>query len=77
MAVFSRYLFLILGLVVLLVGLGFLAKNAIDIDRLHAVAVSDRSAGFYNPLQQVLLMAGLTTVGGILTGLGLGALRKR
>lgn len=77
MAVLSRYLFLIIGLVVLLVGLGFLGKNAIDINQLHAVANANRSASFPNPLQQVLIMSVLTTVGGLLIGLGLGALRKR
>lgn len=70
MQVLSRLLLLI-GLVVLVAGLVMLGKNAIDVDKLVAVANANRSTSYFNPNQQILIMAALTTVGGFLTGLGL------
>lgn len=75
MRVLSRLLLLI-GLIVLVAGLVFLGKNAIDVDKLVAVANSNRSTSYFNPNQQILLMAALTTVGGFLTGLGLSLTRR-
>jgi hypothetical protein len=70
MKILSRSL-IIVGLLVLVSGGVMLAKNAIDINQLHAVAVSMRSSGFPNPLNDVLITAALASVGGFLTGLGL------
>lgn len=70
MKILSRTL-IIVGLLVLVSGGVMLAKNAIDINQLHAVAVSMRSSGFPNPLNDVLITAALASVGGFLTGLGL------
>ncbi|MBK8460699.1 MAG: hypothetical protein WAS07_07110 [Micropruina sp.] len=70
MKILSRGL-LIIGLLVLVGGGVMLAKNAIDINMLHAVAVSMRSAGYVNPLNEVLITAALASVGGLLTGIGI------
>ena len=52
-------------------GIIMLAKNWIDINRLLAVANANRSAGYFDPMRQVLIMAGLSTLGAFLLGLGL------
>lgn len=70
MKILSRAL-LIIGLLVLVGGGVMLAKNAIDINQLHAVAVSMRSTGFPNPLNDVLVTGALASVGGLLTGIGI------
>ncbi|MFD2608020.1 hypothetical protein ACFSR9_01005 [Deinococcus taklimakanensis] len=75
MQVLSRLLLLI-GLIVLVAGLVLLGKNVIDINQLHAVAYANKSNEGPNPNQQILLMAGLTSVGGFLTGLGLSMPRR-
>ena len=76
MKILSRVI-VIVGLLTLVAGGVMLAKNAIDINQLHAVAISMRSSGFPNPLNEVMLTAGLSAVGGLLTGLGLTMPRAR
>ncbi|WP_245588638.1 hypothetical protein [Deinococcus pimensis] len=67
---------LLLG-VILLVGAGtLLAKSVIDINQLHAVAITNRSSGFFNPSSQVLLTTGLSLASGILLGLALSLLAR-
>lgn len=61
----------ILGLVLLLVAAGMLAKNAIDINQLHAVAIANRSASFFNPVYEVATATGLGVLAGIFLGMGL------
>ncbi len=61
----------ILGALVLIAGIIMLAKNWIDINRLLAVANANRSAGYFDPMRQVLIMAGLSTLRAFLLGLGL------
>ena len=70
MQILSRLLLLI-GLIVLVGGIGVLLKGIYDVNIIHAVAISNRSASYYNPRNELLLTAALTTVGGFLTGLGL------
>ena len=64
-------LFLGVGFVVLLIGAGLLFKNIIDINQLWAVANANRSTPFFNPRQEVMIMASLLVIGGFLLGLGL------
>lgn len=75
MKILSRVM-VIIGILVVLGGAGFLAKSIYDVNILHAVAISMRSASYYNPIQEIALTAGLAVVGGFLTGLGL-SLTKR
>ncbi len=61
----------ILGLIILLVTAGLLAKNAIDINQLHAVSIANRSSNFFNPVYEVATATGLGVVAGLLLGMGL------
>lgn len=74
MRIVSRVL-AVIGFLVLVVGGVMLAKNAIDINQLHAVANANRSTPFYSPLNDVLITASLAAGGGLLLGLGLGLWR--
>lgn len=74
MRIVSRVL-VVIGFLVLVVGGVMLAKNAIDINQLHAVANANRSTPFYSPLNDVLITASLAAGGGLLLGLGLGLWR--
>ena len=58
MRIVSRVL-AVIGFLVLVVGGVMLAKNAIDINQLHAVANANRSTPFYSPLNDVLITASL------------------
>lgn len=70
MKILSRLLVL-LGLLVLLIGIGFLVKGIYDVNIIHAVAISNRSASYYNPRQEIILTSALTAVGGFLMGLSI------
>lgn len=61
---------LLIGVVLVVIALGMLGKNIIDINQLHAVASANRSVPFANPARQVILAAGLTLVAGFVVGLG-------
>lgn len=61
----------ILGLLLLLVAAGLLAKNVIDINQLHAVAGANRSVAYPNPVNNVALNCALAVLAGVLMGLGL------
>lgn len=76
MKVLSRVLLLV-GLIILLVGAGLLFKDIIDINQLWAVANANRSTSFFNPRQEVMIMAALAAIGGFLMGLGLSLPRRR
>ena len=70
MQILSRALFLI-GLIVVIASLVYLAMNVIAINQLHAVAYANKSNEGPNPVNNLLIMAGLGIVGGFLAGLGL------
>ncbi|MHA0035738.1 hypothetical protein [Deinococcus sp. PESE-13] len=70
MQILSKVVVLI-GLVVIVASLFYLAKNYIDINQLHAVAYANKSNEGPNPVNNVLLMTALAVAGGFLTGLGL------
>ena len=70
MRIVSRVL-AVIGFLTLVAGGVMLAKNAIDINQLHAVAVSNNRS-FNNPLNDVLITAALASGGGLVLGLGLG-----
>lgn len=68
---FSKTLLVVLGCVAALAFMGVMIYNVIEINQLHAVAVANRSAGFNNPRNWVLIGAGLGLVAGLLLGMGL------
>lgn len=70
MRILSRMLVL-LGLVILVAGIYMLFRNWVDIKTLYAVANANRSTPFYNPWNDILIMAALTALGGFITGLGI------
>ena len=69
MQVLSRVV-VVLGVIVVLVAVFLLVKNVIDINQLHAVGNANGSMDYPSPTNNVLLMTGLTLVGGFMTGLG-------
>ncbi len=76
MQVLSRVA-LLLGVLIVIGAAFLLLKNIIDINQLHAVANANRSRDFPSPTNNVAVMAGLTLLGGFLTGLGLSFGRGR
>ena len=69
MQVLSRVV-VVLGVIVVLVAVFLLVKNVIDINQLHAVANANRSNDYPSRTNNMLLMTGLTLVGGFMNGLG-------
>ncbi|WP_045235129.1 hypothetical protein [Deinococcus pimensis] len=67
---------LLFGVILLVGSVTLLAKNVIDINQLHAVAVANRSAGFFNPSSQVVLTAGLSLASGVLLGFAISLLAR-
>ena len=76
MTIFARIVALI-GLILIVGAAVFLAKTVIDINQLHAVANANRSTIFFNPVYNELLTAGITLLGGLLAGTGLGLMMRR
>ncbi len=76
MTIFARIVALI-GLILIVGAAVFLAKTVIDINQLHAVANANRSTIFFNPVYNVLWTAGITLLGGLLAGTGLGLMMRR
>ena len=76
MQTFARVLAL-LGVIVIVIAAVLLGYDVIQINQLHAVAISNRSAGFNNPVYSVLWTALLALVGGFVAGLGVAMLRQR
>ncbi|WP_291424437.1 hypothetical protein [Deinococcus sp.] len=70
MQILSRALFLI-GLIVVIASLVYLGMNAISINQLHAVAYANKSNEGPNPVNNIMIMTGLSIVGSFLAGLGL------
>lgn len=68
---FSKTLLVVLGVVASLAFVGLMLYVVIQVNQLHAVAIANRSAGFANPRNWVLISAGLGFVGGLLLGMGL------
>lgn len=68
---FSKTLLMVLGMVGLLAFLGLMIYVVIEVNQLHAVAVANRSAGFANPRNWMLLATGLGLLSGLLLGMGL------
>ena len=76
MQILSRALFL-LGLIVVIASLVYLALNVISINQLHAVAYANKSNEGPNPVNNIMLMTGLGIAGGFLAGLGLSMPKRR
>ncbi len=70
MQILSRALFLI-GLIVVIASLVYLGMNVISINQLHAVAYANKSNEGPNPVNNIMIMTGLSIVGSFLAGLGL------
>lgn len=68
---FSKTLLVVLGCVAALAFLGLMIYNVIQINQLHAVAVANRSAGFANPRNWVLIASGVGLLSGLLLGMGM------
>ncbi|EPH02281.1 hypothetical protein HMPREF1531_01587 [Propionibacterium sp. oral taxon 192 str. F0372] len=62
---------LVLGLIVLVAFIGIMVYNVIEVNQLHAVAIANRSAGFDNPRNMMLIGSGLGLAAGLLLGLGI------
>jgi Ca2+/Na+ antiporter len=69
----------VLGLILIVAAAIFLVKNVIDINQLYAVAYSNKSNNYpSSPVYNVIWTAGITLLGGLLAGVGLGmAMRRR
>ncbi len=50
---------------------GVMVYDVIQINQLHAVAIANRSAGFANPRNWVMIAAALGLVAGLLLGMGI------
>ncbi|MDI9626994.1 MAG: hypothetical protein QM286_00315 [Acidobacteriota bacterium] len=68
---FSKTLLVVLGVVISLAFAGVMIYVVIQVNQLHAVAIANRSAGFMNPRNWMLIGAGLGFLGGFMLGLGL------
>ncbi|MGB3955632.1 MAG: hypothetical protein WBL05_10215 [Brooklawnia sp.] len=68
---FSKTLLVVLGVVASLAFVGLMLYVVIQVNQLHAVAIANRSAGFANPRNWMLIAAGLGFLGGLLLGMGL------
>lgn len=68
---FSKNLLLVLGVVVAIAFVALMVYDVVQINQLHAVAIANRSAGFANPRNWVMLGAALGLVAGLLLGLGI------
>ena len=70
---FLKILFILLGLAGLIAAGVFLGLNWVDIGKLLAAANNDKSGALNpDPMGRIYLMSGLTAIGGLLLGLGLG-----
>lgn len=67
----------VLGLLVVVAGGVMLGRSVMEINELHAAASANRSQGFANPLNLVLIMAGVVLGGGFLLGIGVTLPRRR
>lgn len=65
-----KTLLIVLGLVALVGFIGVMIYVVIQVNQLHAVAISNRSAGFANPRNWMLIGSGLGLLGGFLLGVG-------
>ncbi len=61
-----------IGLVAAVVAGVFIGLSVIDINQMHAVAQANRSAGYPNPRDRILLTIGLSAAAAFLLGLGIG-----
>ena len=68
---FWKTMLLVLGLIVLVAFIGIMVYNVIEVNQLHAVAIANRSAGFDNPRNMMLIGSGLGLAAGLLLGLGI------
>jgi len=68
---FSKTLMMVLGVVALLAFVGVMIYNVIEINQMHAVAIANRSTGFPNPRNWVLIGAALGLLAGLLLGVAL------
>lgn len=68
---FSKNLLLVLGGILGVAFVALMFYDVIQINQLHAVAIANRSAGFENPRNWVMLGALLGLVSGLLLGMGI------
>ena len=68
---FSKNLMLVLGSVAGIAFVALMVYNVVQINQLHAVAIANRSAGFANPRNWVMIAAALGLVAGLLLGMGI------
>ena len=61
---FSKTLLVVLGVVASLAFVGLMLYVVIQVNQLHAVAIANRSAGFANPRNWMLIAAGLGFLAG-------------
>lgn len=73
---FWKTLLLVLGIIATIAFIAVMVYVVIEVNQLHAVAIANRSAGFDNPRNMMLIGAGLGMLSGLLLGLGIAMPRR-